>query len=105
LEFNTQTDSTAFLTISEIYYPAGWKAFIDGEETEIYPANYILRGIIVPAGNHVIELKFAPEIYALSLKLSLSGMILTIILIIVGLVLYLKENYKGEIVYTLKNQD
>jgi Bacterial membrane protein YfhO len=105
LKFNVKTDSTAFLTISEIYYPAGWKAFIDGNETEIYPTNYILRGIIVPAGEHVVELKFAPETYALSLKLSLAGLSITIILLIIGLIIYIKQNYKGEIVYVMKKQD
>jgi len=105
LKFSVSTDSTAFLTISEIYYPAGWKAFINGVETEIYPTNYILRGIIVPAGEHVVELKFAPEIYALSLKLSLAGLIITVLLIILGLVLYIRSNYKGEIVYVMKKRD
>lgn len=105
MKFNVQTDSTAFLTISEIYYPAGWKAFIDGVETDIYPTNYILRGIIVPAGEHVVELKFVPEIYTLSLKLSLAGLIITVILIVIGLIVYYKQNYRGEIVYVMKKQD
>ncbi len=105
LKLNVQTDSTAFLTVSEIYYPAGWKAFIDGRETEIYPTNYILRGIIIPAGEHLVEMRFEPEIYALSLKLSLAGLILTVILILIGVFIYYKQNYKGEIVYVLKDKD
>ncbi|MDO9577657.1 MAG: YfhO family protein, partial [Candidatus Cloacimonadales bacterium] len=105
LKFDVQTDLTAFLTISEIYYPAGWKAYVDGAETEIYPTNYILRGVIVPAGEHVVELKFAPEAYALSLKLSLAGLIVTVILIVIGLIVYYKQNYRGEIVYTIKCSD
>ena len=102
LKFEVKTDTTSFLTISEIYYPAGWKAYIDGEETEIYATNYILRGVVVPKGEHILEMKFAPETYALSLKLSLIGIILTIVLLIVGLILYIRENYRGEIIYVLK---
>ncbi|HPR18373.1 MAG TPA: YfhO family protein, partial [Candidatus Cloacimonadota bacterium] len=105
LKFQANTDSTAFLTISEIYYPAGWKAFVDGKETEIYPTNYILRGLIVPAGEHEIELKFVPPVYALSLKLSLIGLIVTVVLIIIGVIFYFKNNYKGEIVYVMKKQE
>ncbi len=102
LQFKTENDSTSFLTISEIYYPAGWKAFIDGKETPIYPANYILRGIKVPAGKHEIKMVFAPEIYALSLKLSLIGLVTTFVFLIIGLFFYYKKNYQGKIVYVLK---
>ncbi|MCK4653805.1 MAG: YfhO family protein, partial [Candidatus Cloacimonetes bacterium] len=102
LKFEVKTDTTSFLTISEIYYPAGWKAFIDGKETEIYATNYILRGVVIPKGEHILEMKFAPRVYTLSLKLSLIGIILTIVLLIVGLFLYIRENYRGEIIYVLK---
>lgn len=105
LKFNVKTDSTAFLTVSEIYYPAGWKAYIDGEETEIYPTNYILRGVVIPAGEHVLEMKFVPQTYAVSFKLSLAGLIITVVLLLIGLFFYYKENYKGEIVYVMKKTD
>lgn len=105
LRFAVKTDTTAFLTISEIYYPAGWKAFIDGQETKIYPTNYILRGVIVPSGEHLLELKFAPPTYVLSLKLSLAGLVITTLLLIIGLIFYYRENYKGEIVYVIKKPE
>lgn len=105
LKFKVEADTTAFLTISEIYYPAGWKAFINGTETKIYAANYILRGIIVPSGKHEVEFIFAPEIYSLSLKLSLIGLFITILLLIIGIIIYYKQNYQSEIIYVLKKQD
>lgn len=46
---------------SEIYYPAGWKAYIDQEPVSILKANYILRALKLPAGSHTVEFKFEPE--------------------------------------------
>ncbi|MCF7857965.1 MAG: YfhO family protein [Candidatus Cloacimonetes bacterium] len=102
LKFNVVTDTTSFLTISEIYYPAGWKAYIDGEETEIYATNYILRGVIVPKGEHTVEMRFEPKIYSISLTLSLIGLILAIVIFLVGIYIYIRSNYQGKIVYVIK---
>lgn len=84
LKYEAQTDKDAFLVLSEIYYPAGWKATIDGKETEIYPVNHILRGLKVPAGKHSIELSFKPDSYNRSLALSLGGLLLISIAVLAG---------------------
>ncbi|MBI4534868.1 MAG: YfhO family protein [Ignavibacteriae bacterium] len=57
------TSSPALLVLSETYYPAGWKAFVDGVETAIFKTNYILRSVIVPAGDHEVMFKFEPTYY------------------------------------------
>ena len=46
------------LGFSEVYYPPGWNAFIDGTETEIYQTNHFMQSIFVPAGKHKIEFIF-----------------------------------------------
>ena len=102
LKFNVITDTTSFLTISEIYYPAGWKAFIDGKETEIFATNYILRGIVVPKGEHIVEMKFESKTYLWSLRLSLIGLILAILIFLIGLYIYIRSNFQGKIVYVVK---
>jgi hypothetical protein len=52
-----------FLLISEIYYPKGWEATIDGRPTEIYKSDYFLRGVVVPKGVHTVRLTFHPNTY------------------------------------------
>ncbi|MBX7218227.1 MAG: YfhO family protein [Candidatus Kapabacteria bacterium] len=47
-----------FLVISEIHYPPGWRATIDGKEAEIIQTDYLLRGLVVPAGKHKIEMNY-----------------------------------------------
>lgn len=58
-EANAVTDKIA--VFSEIWYPEGWVCFIDGKETPIGRSNYLLRAVKVPAGQHKIELVFAPR--------------------------------------------
>jgi hypothetical protein len=67
------------LYLSETFYPAGWKAYIDGQPTEIYKTDYLFRSIIVPKGRHKIEFKFEPETYYTGKKISIGANILLII--------------------------
>lgn len=61
LEYKAQVENPRTAVFSEIYYPYGWKATIDGEPTEIFRVNYILRAINLPAGEHDIVFYFAPD--------------------------------------------
>jgi hypothetical protein len=53
-------DADSFLILSDVYYP-GWRASLDGRDVHIYLADYALRGIAVPAGEHTVEFAFAPQ--------------------------------------------
>ena len=66
---------------SEIYYPAGWKAYIDGNETEILCANYLLRALDIPAGEHEIVFEFEPESFVKGDRISMatSGILIIIL--------------------------
>ena len=61
IDYEYVTSKPATIVFSEIYYPYGWKATIDGEPADIYRVNYMLRAINVPAGAHSIHMEFAPE--------------------------------------------
>lgn len=57
-----ETSHDGFLVLSEIFYP-GWKAYIDNGETPLYRTNYNLRGMLVPAGTHTIDVRFEPTTF------------------------------------------
>jgi hypothetical protein len=75
------TDSPALLLLSETHYP-GWAATVDGRPVPILRANYVLRAVPVPAGNHTVELIFRP--FSVTAGAILSGLAAIIILITIG---------------------
>jgi len=85
IKLDVATSVSSLLVLSEVYYPAGWKAFVDGKETEIYKTNYVLRSILVPAGKHAVEFRFDPPAYQLGYSISLGAWGVTIVLILIGL--------------------
>ncbi|MDR0765759.1 MAG: YfhO family protein, partial [Odoribacteraceae bacterium] len=60
LEYVTSSATEQLALFSEIYYPGGWQVTVDGQPAGHFRANYILRGMIVPAGEHVIAFRFDP---------------------------------------------
>lgn len=60
ITLETSSSEDGFLVLSEIYYPDGWEATIDGEPTDIYITNFVLRGLQIPAGEHTVRLTFEP---------------------------------------------
>jgi hypothetical protein len=88
IEVSTDTPGNALLVLSEIYYPAGWKAFVDGRETKIYRTNFVLRSVVVPGGKHEVVFRFDPPLYHLGWILSNAAWVLTGICIVVGLIRY-----------------
>jgi len=57
ISIRTSTDAAGLLVLSEVYYPA-WKAYIDGEPAPIHRADQLLRAVPVPAGEHVVEMRY-----------------------------------------------
>lgn len=84
----TVTSGPQLAVFSEIYYPKGWKSFIDGKETPHIQADYVLRAMVVPTGKHQIEFKFEPSSYFVGNKVSLASSIL-LLLAIGGYLVYI----------------
>ncbi|MDE7393528.1 MAG: YfhO family protein, partial [Muribaculaceae bacterium] len=61
LTYQASSTRGGLAVLSEVWFPWGWKAYIDGKETPVGRVNYLLRAVNIPAGNHSIELVFAPE--------------------------------------------
>lgn len=85
ITYTFDAGSNQFAVLSEIYYPHGWKAFIDGKETPIVKVNYALRGLAVPAGKHAIELRFEPASYKTGNTISMIIGGISILILIGGL--------------------
>ncbi|HQE60954.1 MAG TPA: hypothetical protein PLV10_01625 [Candidatus Latescibacteria bacterium] len=70
IEIETNNSRPAFLVLSEIFYPRGWRATADGKPVEIVQTNFVLRGLEVPAGTKKIELTFDSAAYRWGRRLS-----------------------------------
>lgn len=82
ISYSTHSSVEAPVVFSEIYYPAGWVCRIDGQEVPAFRANYILRAVMVPAGDHEIEWSFEPKLYQTGITVNTVGSILLFIFLI-----------------------
>ena len=62
LVYKSSTTSAQFAVFSEAFYKKGWQAYIDNKPVSHYKVNYLLRGLLIPEGDHEIVFKFYPEI-------------------------------------------
>lgn len=85
IKYKTNNPNAGFAVFSEIYYPKGWKATIDGKAVNFTRVNYILRGMEVPAGRHVIEFRFDPDVVKTGSSISLASSAILAILLLIGL--------------------
>ncbi len=85
LKYEYSTDKNSVAVFSEIWYPKGWKMYVDGEEQPYFRANYLLRAAVLPSGNHKIDWKFEPRSYFLGEKISLFGSILLSLILAIAI--------------------
>ncbi len=82
---NCLYDKTA--VFSEVYYPYGWKAYIDGVPVEHFRVNYLLRALNIPAGNHEIRFEFRPDSVIKGNMIS-AGFIFVMLVVIVASIVF-----------------
>ncbi len=70
MDFRISRSEPGFLVLSEIYYPPGWEAQLNGEEIAIHKTNYLLRGFEIPPGEHTLALSFNPNSHIIGSQIS-----------------------------------
>lgn len=95
ISFTTQNSKDGFAVFSDIFYAAGWKAFVDGRETPVFKADYVLRAIKVPAGAHSVEFRFHPDRFYRAKNISMVSSILLIGLCIVAFLPFGRKTDSG----------
>ena len=97
IKYESNTTVPALALFSEIFYK-DWYAYIDGTRTKVIKANYVLRGLVVPAGKHTIEFKFEPASYKTGSMLSSIASWLLVVLLLAYVVkeffMKRKDNFK-----------
>jgi len=95
-KYESQSTSGGLGVFSEIHYPVGWRATIDGNEVPIHRANYVLRALEIPAGKHTIEFTFRPNSYVIGNTVTRVGSVLLLIAVIGALFLELRDKEPGK---------
>ena len=93
LHFHYSAASTRPAIFSEVYYPKGWHATLDpgdtpgsGSDLDLFRADWILRGAILPAGEHDIVMRFDPEVHSISNNVSRASSAILLVLVVAAAV-------------------
>lgn len=95
LVYQFEAASQQFAVFSDVYYPAGWNAYIDGQKAEYVKANYALRGLSVPAGKHEIKFVFEPDSVKTGMQLSYIGSWLVLLFVLGGGFMHWRQQKKA----------
>ncbi len=96
LKYKSKCNNLQLAVFSEIYYDKGWNVFVDNKPATYFRANYVLRAMLVPSGNHEIDFKFEPKGYLVGEKVSLASSILLLLLFVGGIYFEFKNSIKSK---------
>jgi len=91
LKYTSNNSQDGMALFSEMYYAHGWNAYIDGKQVPHFEANYAIRGLKVPAGKHVIEFRFEPQVVKTGSTIALISTLVVLLLIAAGIYYWRKE--------------
>ena len=77
LELAVRTDKPGVLVLSEVWYPA-WKVTVDGRPAELLQANYSLRGVAIPAGDHTVRMVYESDAFQTGKWISIGSLVVAI---------------------------
>jgi hypothetical protein len=97
MTYRSKTGADRLAVFSEIFYDKGWSATIDGEPVEhIVRLNYLLRGVLIPPGEHTIVFEFKPDTYYTGEKISYAGSILLLLLLAGAIYMEIKKKKEDQ---------
>ncbi|MDQ2718413.1 MAG: hypothetical protein M3Z26_01440 [Bacteroidota bacterium] len=96
IDYSSHSSTPQLAVFSEVYYPLGWNVFIDGQKTDYFKTDYVLRGMFVPSGDHQIEFRFEPKSYTAGRMISIIANILVIVILIGAIVFYVMRKRKPD---------
>ncbi|WP_433816303.1 YfhO family protein [Flavobacterium johnsoniae] len=85
IKYQSDNGKDGLAVFSEIYYKNGWNAYIDGQLTDHFPVDYVLRAMEIPGGKHTIEFKFEPNVIKTGGTINLVSSIGMFVLLIGGI--------------------
>ncbi len=95
LQLQVYTDKQSLLVISEVYYPPGWKIFVDGKRvSKVYKTDHAIQSIVLPAGAHQVVLRFEPDSYYKNVKISYASLGIIYLILLASLIRYLLNRKK-----------
>lgn len=95
LTYQTKNSNDGFVVFSEIYYPNGWKVYVDGKAHTHTRVNHILRGMPLKAGIHTVEFKFDPDVVKTGSTIALASSGVLGILLVLGIVFEVKRSKRA----------
>lgn len=94
VEYEANCNGPQFAVFSEIYYPLGWNAYLDGKKTDYSNVNYILRGMSLPAGKHSIKFVFEPESVKKGVSIMFMASIVILLVFLGGLFMHFRKKFQ-----------
>ena len=82
ISYVSQSRRKQFAVFSEVFYDRGWEAWVDGKQVPILRTNYVLRGLSLPAGRHIIRFFFRPLSYYLGRQIQWMASIITLLMMV-----------------------
>lgn len=95
LKYSSKSNTPRVAVFSEIYYPKGWNATIDGKPADYFRANYVLRAMVVPQGVHEIEWRFEPKAYKIGNTVSYASSFILLFLCLGLFIQWIQKERKG----------